>query len=100
MASLPAVVQEIDSLFKEGYAAANPNLVGLIVLADAVHTLANRLMIEGPMGGDTNVIQNIADAMQDLKSAVNEIASSIYQLDLSGLTVHLDGEVKVESDDV
>jgi len=52
------------------------------------------------MGGDYNVIQNIADAMQDLKSAVNEIASSIYQLDLSDLTVHLDGEVKVESDDV
>ena len=99
MASLPAVVQEIDGLFKEGYAAANPNLVGLIV-ADAVHTLANRLMIEGPMGGDYNVIQNIADALQDLKSAVNEVASAFYQLDPSDVSVHLDGEVKVISDDV
>ena len=100
MASLPAVVQEIDGVFKEGYAAANPNLVGLIVLADAVHTLANRLMIEGPMGGDYNVIQNIADALGHITSAVNEVASAFYQLDPSDVSVHLDGEVKVISDDV
>jgi hypothetical protein len=76
-------VEALDEVFGRGYAQKNPSLIGMVMIHDAIVGLTNSFTVTGQMGGEYHSIDNIAQALYAVKSAIFDLSQTMSCIDIN-----------------